>query len=969
MEGLLEKGRQRREEAEDGVIRLAANAPLTLRGREEIWQVEAGAVEVFAVPNGAPGPRIHLLTVPAGGIVCGLGEAGGEALGLLAVGAPGTRLFPISSGLLGRLDSAERELLAPRVDGWISGLASGLGLPPAPRSCAELRPQSEGVLEAPGRAARSVSGVVWIRRMEGDASVLGDPAWALPQGVFEPLPEAMWVVAESEARLEVRSTLEMLLDEGVGTALAGFQNKILARVEERRSRGAELERERAALRQERDRTMLGEAYARLGSVLVSPKARAEPPVAAEALLAACQRVGSVLGIEVRDRPEGESATRQGDRLAQICAASRIRSRRVLLRDDWWRRDNGPLVAFVAPSEDPRVRQPVALIPSSVRGYDLIQATGERSPLDASLAERLTGEAYMLYPSLPARPVTLSDLVRLAFAGRRRDLGTLLATGAAGGLLGLLVPILTGQLFGSAIPGADRAQLAAIVLALLISAGAAALFQLVRSLAVLRIGGKLDGAVQAAIWDRLPALPVTFFRRYTVGDLADRAMGIDTLRGLLTGNVLTLALAGIFSVFSFSLLFHYSVRLAWLATGMVALLIVVTAALVWAQLRHQRAILAVQGKIASLLFGLIHGIAKLRVAGAEPRAFARWAERFSEQRRRTFAAQRMANVQATFNALYGVMTSLGIFAMAGFSSSRALPMGEFLAFNAAFGQFLTSGLALVSVFSSVLAAVPLYERLRPILEAVPEMDDSKAEPGELRGDVEFSHVSFRYGSDGPVVLDDVSFRAREGEFIALVGPSGAGKSTCLRLLLGFERPTSGSIYFDAQDLAGLAAQSVRRQLGVVLQSGRPMAGSLFSNIVGSALLGIDEAWEAARAAGLEEDIKAMPMGMHTVVSEGAETFSGGQKQRILIARAIVQRPRILLFDEATSALDNRTQEIVSRSLEGLKATRIVIAHRLSTILNADRIYVIEGGKVVEEGTYGELIGRAGPFAKLAERQIA
>src|SRR6185369_11716374 len=212
------------------------------------------------------------------------------------------------------------------------------------------------------------------------------------------------------------------------------------------------------------------------------------------------------------------------------------------------------------------------------------------------------------------------------------------------------------------------------------------------------------------------------------------------------------------------------------------------------------------------------------------------------------------------------------------------------------------------------------------------------------------------------------RAGPGEFIALVGPSGAGKSTCLRLILGFERPVAGSIYFDGQDLASLSLQSVRRQLGVVLQSGRPMVGNLYSCIVGGSTLGIDDAWEAARMAGLEEDIKAMPMGMHTVVSEGAETFSGGQKQRILIARAIVNRPRILLFDEATSALDNRTQEIVSRSLERLKATRIVIAHRLSTIQNADRIYVVEGGRMVEEGTYQDLRRRNGPFARLAERQI-
>jgi len=396
---------------------------------------------------------------------------------------------------------------------------------------------------------------------------------------------------------------------------------------------------------------------------------------------------------------------------------------------------------------------------------------------------------------------------------------------------------------------------------------------------------------------------------------------------------------------------------------------VTAGLTWLQLRHQRALLGLQGRIASLLFGLIHGIAKLRVAGAEARAFARWAERFAEQRQRTLAAQRAANAQTAFNAVFGVLTSLAIFAVVGRASHEAMPLGEFLAFSAAFGQFMAATLMLVSVLSSVLAMVPVYERLEPILETVPEVDESKAEPGELAGEIEFSHVSFRYQENGPQILDEVSFRAGPGEFIALVGPSGAGKSTCLRLILGFDKPAAGSIYFDGQDLSGLAVQSVRRQIGVVLQTGRPMAGSIFSNIVGSSNLGIDAAWEAAGMAGLEDDIKAMPMGMHTVISEGAETFSGGQKQRILIARAIVHRPRIILFDEATSALDNRTQEIVSRSLERLKATRIVIAHRLSTIQNADRIYVVEGGRVVEEGTYQDLLFRGGPFARLAERQIA
>ncbi len=579
-------------------------------------------------------------------------------------------------------------------------------------------------------------------------------------------------------------------------------------------------------------------------------------------------MGEAQGIAIHALPDWQAVPRQGDRLTQVCEASRIRSRRVILREDWWRRDNGPLVGFRFLDAEQKVRRPVALLPLSAGCYELVDPVERtRSPVDAAVAETLSGDAYMLYPSLPERPVTRGDLLRMALRGSRGDVVTILLIGAAGGLLGLLVPILTGQVFGGVIPGADRSQLWQITLALLASALAGAVFQVTRSLAVLRLGGKVDGSLQAAVWDRLLSLPVSFFRRFSVGDLADRSLGINAIRQMLTGNVLTSVLAALFSLFSFALLFYYSGRLALVATVLVGVLAGITVGLTWLQVRHQRALLELQGKIASLLFGLIHGIAKLRVAGAEARAFARWAERFAEQRQKTLAAQKAANVQTTFNAVYGVLTSMAIFAVVGFSSEDAMPLGEFLAFNAAFGQFLAATLTLVGVLSSVLVMVPVYERLEPILAAVPEVDESKAEPGELAGEIEFSHVSFRYHNDGPLILDGVSFRAGPGEFIALVGPSGAGKSTCLRLILGFEKPTSGSIYFDGQDLSGLAAQSVRRQIGVVLQTGRPMAGSIYSNIVGSANLGIEAAWEAARMAGLEDDVKAMPMGMHTVISGG------------------------------------------------------------------------------------------------------
>jgi ABC-type bacteriocin/lantibiotic exporter with double-glycine peptidase domain len=319
------------------------------------------------------------------------------------------------------------------------------------------------------------------------------------------------------------------------------------------------------------------------------------------------------------------------------------------------------------------------------------------------------------------------------------------------------------------------------------------------------------------------------------------------------------------------------------------------------------------------------------------------------------------VVATGVLFYGIATlSRG--------ADATMSTGEFLAFYSAFGQFLGAVLGISAVVVNLMQVVPLYERAAPLLTTLPESAGGRGDPGELTGGIELAHVAFRYSADSPLVLRDLSLTIRPREFVAIVGPSGSGKSTMLRLLLGFETPESGSVYLDGKNLAGLDLENVRRQMGVVLQHGKLMIGDIFTNIVGSAPLTLDDAWDAAAMAGLDQDIQAMPMGMHTIVSEGGSDLSGGQRQRLMIARAIVGRPRILLFDEATSALDNRTQATVSQALERLDATRIVIAHRLSTVMRADRIIVIDKGALVQSGTYEELLREGGMFGELASRQL-
>ncbi|HEX9001924.1 MAG TPA: NHLP bacteriocin export ABC transporter permease/ATPase subunit, partial [Blastocatellia bacterium] len=433
-------------------------------------------------------------------------------------------------------------------------------------------------------------------------------------------------------------------------------------------------------------------------------------------------------------------------------------------------------------------------------------------------------------------------------------------------------------------------------------------------------------------------------------------------------------SSLFSLLNLGLLFYYNGALAAIAVLVALVNVVVTVVSGVLTLKKARPLMEVQGQLMGVMLQLINGITKLRVAGAESRAFAYWGKRYHHQIKLMLSTQGIEDVVTVINKVLPALTTgilfwfaAGLLQAPEGQATAALSTGTFLAFNAAFGTFIGGTTSLSSTIVDVLQVIPLWNRAKPILEAKPEVDGSKADPGRLMGRVVVDHVVFRYRNDGPMTLDDVSLRAEPGEFIALVGASGSGKSTLFRLLLGFDSPESGTVYYDGQDLSGLDVHAVRRQLGVVMQNSRVMSASIFENIAGGAQITMDEAWEAARMAGFAEDIEGMAMGMHTVVSEGGTNLSGGQRQRLLIARSLVLKPKVLLFDEATSALDNRTQAIVSQSLERLKVTRIAIAHRLSTIRNADRIYVFQNGRIVQQGNFDQLAQQDGLFAQLMARQ--
>ena len=616
-------------------------------------------------------------------------------------------------------------------------------------------------------------------------------------------------------------------------------------------------------------------------------------------------------------------------------------------------------------------RPVALIPDSLGRYLLVDPVrNAREPIDAVVARGLQPGAIVFYRTLPANQSTLGGLLRFALPSVRRELWTLGLMGLICGLLGLVVPVVTAITIDDAIPRADRPQLNLLCAFLVAVALAVASFQAIQTVALTRLRGKLESSLLPAFWDRLLSLPVRFFAQYEAGDLAIRALGPVRLIDVLASTTMASMLVSVFALFNVAALFVLNWRLGLVAAALMAVFLLVAAAALRPLWRCQRGISEIRGEIAGLLFLLLGGISRLRVAGAEPRAFARWATRYEQQLGRSLRLQTLAGRLVLFGDVWPIAVLMVILATAVFGSAF-LSVGEFLAFNAALMLGVAAVVSLGKGTISLIDGLRECERFAPILAAAPEVHDVCGEVVRLAGAIRLDNVSFRYTPEGPLVLNAVNFQVRPGEFVAVVGPSGSGKSTLLRLLLGFETPSDGSVSYDGRELATLDVQEVRRQIGVVLQDARLRPGDIYSNIVGlSTQLTRDDAWDAAELAGLADDIEQMPMGIHTVVSEGGSGLSSGQRQRLMIARALAGRPKILLFDEATSALDNRTQAHVSQSIHAQLrgTTRVAIAHRLSTVIDADRIYVLSGGMIVQSGRYSQLIAEPGPFQDLARRQM-
>lgn len=610
---------------------------------------------------------------------------------------------------------------------------------------------------------------------------------------------------------------------------------------------------------------------------------------------------------------------------------------------------------------------VALLPSRFTGYTFFDyASGRLVKLDKMTAKLLETKAVCFYKPLPLSKLGIKDLILYitttlsitdyAMVG----VATLFVT-----LVALLTPKLNNIIFSQVIQRRDMGLFASVTVLLAAVTISGLLLSVVKNIVMERLQIKTDTAVQAASMMRVLSLPADFFKKYSAGELSNRVQSMNSLCAMLGDVFLSTGLTSIFSLIYITQVFVYTPALVVPALCITFLTVAFSLVSALVQMKLSKRMMELEAKESGLIYSFISGVQKLKLAGAQKRAFVRWAEVYRKKAKLLYDPPVFIKLNAVISTTISMVGAIVLY----YAAVRSeVAVADYFAFNIAYGMMSGAFLSLSGIALTAASIKPVFEMVKPILETVPEVSVGKKVLTCISGGIELNNVSFRYRESMPLILDNLSLKIKPGQYIALVGKTGCGKSTLMRLLLGFETPHKGAIYYDGKDISTVDLKSLRRNIGVVMQNGKLFSGDIFSNITISApWLTLDEAWEAAELADIAKDIREMPMGMNTMISEGSGGVSGGQCQRLMIARAIAPKPHILMFDEATSALDNITQKTVADSLTKLKCTRIVIAHRLSTIRECDRIIVLDEGCIIEDGSYEQLIKKDGYFAELVLRQ--
>jgi len=713
-------------------------------------------------------------------------------------------------------------------------------------------------------------------------------------------------------------------------------------------------------RKQSDDQLFEEAFVRIADAVLGTKMSAAY-LSDEAR--ASGEIGEILKYyKIKPREVPDSIKNLDDRLEFLLRPHGIMRRNVQLQKGWYRDAIGAMLA--RRKDDGSV---VALIPRGLAGYAYYDAQSAQWVRIGRKNEALfDDEAICFYKPFPLTKLTVPVLMRyIVECFDKADIVLVVLSALAVSLVGLLTPRLTALLFGQVAESGSLRLLLALAMFMVSVSVSQLLFQSISTLLSGRINTKLNLSVQAATMMRILSLPADFFKHHSSGELASRSQNIQSLCQMLVNAVLNTGLTSLFSLLYITQIFAYAPALVVPALVIILVTLAFSIGTTLYHTRIARKQMELSAQENGMSYALITGIQKIKLSGAEKRAYARWSDLYAKQVSMMYNPPMFLRINGVIATAISLAGTLVMYFMA---LQSGVGVAEYYAFNSAYGMVSGAFMSLSGLAMTVAQFKPVMAMAKPIMDAEPEVFEGKQVIDRISGAIEVNNVSFRYREDMPLVLDDLSLKIRPGQYVAIVGATGCGKSTLMRILLGFEKPQKGAVYYNGKDLNTIDLKSLRRKIGVVMQNGKLFQGDIFSNITISApQLTLDQAWEAAEMAGIAEDIRRMPMGMHTIISEGSGGISGGQRQRLMIARAIAPKPKVLMFDEATSALDNITQKTVSDSLEKLKCTRIVIAHRLSTIRNCDRIIYLEKGRIVEDGTYDELIALNGRFAELVERQ--
>lgn len=911
--------------------------------------LDSGEVTLFLAraDDDTPGHRTPVVTLHAPAIIA-VPEAPESYVFVMGRGLSATTI-PVDE--LDPTDPAHEDSMRAAARATLGILGEVIGPDAIPPGERVIRVGTRPVFVAAHRSA-VVDAWNWVRVVEGTTTLARTP---LPEGGAPIGPHL--ALAGDEFRALAATPLDHIALEDLlggltwltGVAATGAAQRAARRRERellwvRSAPGAAAATETAGMR------LLARELTGEGSAIIPDS---------DPLLAIARAVASAGGFEVV-APRGGLRGREGtEAIRAIAVASRLFMRRVRLDGEWWNGLVDPMIAFTPEGT------PVAILLRDERVV-IVDPEGHHHRPGAVDAPPLLSSAFVLTTSPVEDRVTGWSMVRQALSGQRRPFLSYLAWSLIIAVIGLTVPMASGVVFGEIVPEGDRQRLVWLVVALIVAALAVLPIQVVSTIARTRLEAVAMVRFQRGLWGRVLRSPVALVQRIGPGDLAVRFASIEGSRSTIEQAVLGALPTMMSAVVGLVLLFVYDPLLAIVMViwgGVVLIVSVVMAVrLASEQLQVERA----SGEVNGFLFQVLEAMPKLHVAAAESRAFATWASRVRDAIGLRLA--RRSAQQSLVNGIVGSMSTLVLFGAVALASSAARDVGTFIAFQTTNGLFMAGIAALASGVGTALQLRPTYQRAMELVAEPPESGATRIDPGPLQGRVALRNVTFRYHPDMAPVLNGLDLDIPAGEMVALVGHSGCGKSTVLRLLLGFEQPEEGTVLFDDQDLTSLDMTAVRRQLGVVLQDGQLMPGSIKENLAGATTLTDDEAWELADLVALGDDIRAMPMRLETMVSTNGGAFSGGQRQRLLIARALAARPRLLLLDEATSALDNVTQRVITQNLAELGMTRIVVAHRLSTIVDADRIVALDRGRVAEVGTFEELMEARGFFWRLANRQV-